>query len=72
MEGDGSCLKKLPTLVIFQSTPSAWRVTLAAFLIFELVVISIHTLRMEGDQLLADGDESLLISIHTLRMEGDS
>ena len=34
--------------------------------------ISIHTLRMEGDNELSDiSIDTLLISIHTLRMEGD-
>ena len=33
----------------FQSTPSAWRVTISAILVIVFAVISIHTLRMEGD-----------------------
>ena len=33
--------------------------------------ISIHTLRMEGDDKLHPSDDSEQISIHTLRMEGD-
>ena len=33
----------------FQSTPSAWRVTIVASITENCSVISIHTLRMEGD-----------------------
>ena len=33
----------------FQSTPSAWRVTLRAWLNGYQGLISIHTLRVEGD-----------------------
>ena len=37
------------------------------------VIISIHTLRMEGDfDRIALRAEAAAISIHTLRMEGDS
>ena len=56
----------------FQSTPSAWRVTL-----FNLEqqlnhLISIHTLRVEGDPNLFPTMLILcIISIHTLRVEGD-
>ena len=34
-------------------------------------MISIHTLRMEGDALRFEHYLNALISIHTLRMEGD-
>ena len=34
-------------------------------------VISIHTLRVEGDRVLPVYTHTLLISIHTLRVEGD-
>ena len=34
-------------------------------------MISIHTLRVEGDQTEEYKDMPLLISIHTLRVEGD-
>ena len=34
-------------------------------------LISIHTLRMEGDEIAGVGDSAFIISIHTLRMEGD-
>ena len=33
--------------------------------------ISIHTLRVEGDDCGAAGDYAATISIHTLRVEGD-
>ncbi len=56
----------------FQSTPSAWRETL--FQPFHVLrpVISIHSLRMEGD-LVRTGRRyhRQEISIHSLRMEGD-
>ena len=56
----------------FQSTPSAWRETPMSNIQFSKQVISIHSLRMEGDR--AGNDDSvkfLNISIHSLRMEGD-
>ena len=34
-------------------------------------MISIHTLRVEGDERLAAGEKYVKISIHTLRVEGD-
>jgi len=38
---------------IFQSTPSVWRETPSqAFVIYNSTVISIHSLRVEGDQML--------------------
>ena len=56
----------------FQSTPSVWRETVMAGVLVVDFLISIHSLRMEGDT------EPLLplvchgrISIHSLRMEGD-
>ena len=36
------------------------------------IVISIHSLRMEGDDIDSDEEEGKNISIHSLRMEGDS
>ena len=49
MEGDLVILKDLYTTKIFQSTPSAWRVTVKVKGLTVKVGISIHTLRMEGD-----------------------
>ena len=37
----------------------------------DTVAISIHTLRMEGDERLCLQQGKIQISIHTLRMEGD-
>ena len=37
-----------------------------------MTVISIHTLRMEGDQVRGHTFDRHWISIHTLRMEGDA
>ena len=57
----------------FQSTPSAWRETLIVFVLLSGIVISIHSLRMEGDLDVMTGYcQQLWISIHSLRMEGDT
>ena len=49
-----------------------WRVTSDEELSEMLVIISIHTLRVEGDVLRKLGEiEKYYISIHTLRVEGD-
>ena len=57
----------------FQSTPSAWRVTIFRLFVPGKLRISIHTLRVEGDVLVAlVTRRSTQISIHTLRVEGDS
>ena len=57
---------------VFQSTPSAWRVT-DYFLgdVVAVINISIHTLRVEGDVKLHLVEPVFRISIHTLRVEGD-
>ena len=72
MEGD-LCVKVIPSRIVqFQSTPSAWRVTLKSSFQRCLMAISIHTLRMEGDGRSGNACRGeLRISIHTLRMEGD-
>ena len=60
---------ELPT---FQSTPSAWRETGNFFYLIHNIVISIHSLRMEGDKRSCASRVSVqYISIHSLRMEGD-
>ena len=57
---------------IFQSTPSAWRVTTRVKAGGTVKIISIHTLRVEGDiPILHIQILYLSISIHTLRVEGD-
>ena len=56
----------------FQSTPSAWRETEVERDPYFELIISIHSLRMEGD--IIGGIvfcKSGIISIHSLRMEGD-
>ena len=56
---------------LFQSTPSVWRETddrLAGRLAYD---ISIHSLRVEGDNPRAGIILEYLISIHSLRVEGD-
>ncbi len=72
MEGDFFSSLVISRTVSFQSTPSAWRVTLNPELNVLIYVISIHTLRMEGDaDLPGVYSPEAIISIHTLRMEGD-
>ena len=56
----------------FQSTPSAWRETGGMQGSGQTQDISIHSLRMEGDQCRLYRERNpFLISIHSLRMEGD-
>ena len=56
----------------FQSTPSAWRETRFSYTQAGWHVISIHSLRMEGDCPLPRSVRQVQpISIHSLRMEGD-
>ena len=57
--------------MIFLSTPSARRATVAPQRRMAAAVISIHALREEGDALVAEFVESHYISIHALREEGD-
>ena len=57
---------------LFQSTPSAWRETLLLDPAYRIIVISIHSLRMEGDPWnIFFSMHRHFISIHSLRMEGD-
>ena len=59
-------------LIAFQSTPSAWRETyLIAISLHTPFIISIHSLRMEGDVQIFRTRSHRHISIHSLRMEGD-
>ena len=61
-----------PLYISFQSTPSAWRETRSPVLSLDLDPISIHSLRMEGDDRLSITTICrICISIHSLRMEGD-
>ena len=55
----------------FQSTPSAWRETSCRSYMGHRGGISIHSLRMEGDDLGSWSLRNWWISIHSLRMEGD-
>ena len=52
---------------IFQSTPSAWRVTNSIVATFTSIMISIHTLRMEGDSKSAQKSRTLLFKVTDLR-----
>ena len=56
----------------FQSTPSAWRVTQRRLADHCRLCISIHTLRVEGDEKTVLPVLASMISIHTLRVEGDN
>ena len=49
MEGDGISCLDMPFILIFQSTPSAWRETFHQCACGIVREISIHSLRMEGD-----------------------
>ena len=72
MEGDGALTRAELYDGLFQSTPSAWRVTSLEQRLPRNSSISIHTLRMEGDLSASAFFDLSVISIHTLRMEGDS
>ena len=71
MEGDQGLFAFGGANSIFQSTPSAWRETPLLCNSSIAFVISIHSLRMEGDVTDAVAKNQMLISIHSLRMEGD-
>ena len=57
--------------IVFQSTPSAWRETTVGRFCRRCKCISIHSLRMEGDDMFQSRHDVPEISIHSLRMEGD-
>ena len=72
MEGDRAFSTVMRRWMLFQSTPSAWRVTAVPTGQGSGAGISIHTLRVEGDYaVLFTDDTDGRISIHTLRVEGD-
>ena len=71
MEGDFPFPISSLFVYLFQSTPSAWRVTSSNMVAHVHTHISIHTLRMEGDPNPNNFFPQGYISIHTLRMEGD-
>ena len=57
--------------VLFQSTPSAWRETPLTHFELSDGTISIHSLRVEGDNAGKTVWSISAISIHSLRVEGD-
>ena len=66
------CLGNLDLGFLFQSTPSVWRETVASVGLSTEKIISIHSLRVEGDsRRMESADRSTSISIHSLRVEGD-
>ena len=71
-EGDNNPNFKAAQNLLFQSTPSVGRATVAKVVYFRTLRISIHALRGEGDK---EPDsipkEACNISIHALRGEGD-
>ena len=71
MEGDIIHISLDKIRQVFQSTPSAWRETVPLPTVITKAIISIHSLRMEGDQGLWHLRQCGHISIHSLRMEGD-
>ena len=57
----------------FQSTPSVGRATIVQGYRFPNIIISIHALRGEGDEIVQGYRfPNMLISIHALRGEGDT
>ena len=71
MEGDINDATAKALQRKFQSTPSAWRETQIRGHEPERCYISIHSLRMEGDDFVDHVSQKAEISIHSLRMEGD-
>ena len=71
VEGDSGIFGSNIAVKRFQSTPSAWRVTVTPCTFVKPPSISIHTLRVEGDPQPACSAQYGTISIHTLRVEGD-
>ena len=63
--------KRSARSIIFQSTPSVWRETEGMQKLQPYLYISIHSLRVEGDDPPRRGANREPISIHSLRVEGD-
>ena len=58
--------------MVFQSTPSVWRETVCSSRYPPDEIISIHSLRVEGDPAVQYDAPRESISIHSLRVEGDN
>ena len=72
MEGDGIINLIFMCPPQFLSTPSGWRATCLGIAYFCLYLyISIHALRVEGDDSGVTDEIDFIISIHALRVEGD-
>ena len=73
MEGDSSFSSVFSlSITPFLSTPSGWRATAISRSPSYPLFISIHALRVEGDNKdIVDANNAQLISIHALRVEGD-
>ncbi|CDE12000.1 uncharacterized protein BN611_01279 [Ruminococcus sp. CAG:330] len=61
-----------PNRFRFQSTPSVWRETRRERSPEPAKAISIHSLRVEGDNIVITSRARGTISIHSLRVEGDA
>ena len=64
-------LSAITSDIRFQSTPSVWRETFWCEVTVHFFLISIHSLRVEGDDGTLSVVKDLGISIHSLRVEGD-
>ena len=67
VEGDGDDLRRHMLLKLFQSTPSAWRVTWPLSCGSQQVAFQSHTLRVEGDSKSAQKSRTLLFKVTDLR-----
>ena len=71
VEGDSSPTSPATAAQKFLSTPSGWRATAMAYILWGVSQISIHALRVEGDKKRDRSADRADISIHALRVEGD-
>ena len=72
MEGDGVVIFELRIFLHFNPLPPHGGRLIAGIVFCKSGIISIHSLRMEGDLVLDTLSKShWQISIHSLRMEGD-
>ena len=71
MEGDTILTRTAATNIYFNPLPPHGGRLMHVFLSLLLVLISIHSLRMEGDMASDRFKIAKAISIHSLRMEGD-
>ena len=70
--GRPGLIQQVDVSKLFQSTPSVWRETGIYNFDNVFCVISIHSLRVEGDIVTFNTLGAKKISIHSLRVEGDT